>query len=83
MQVYVLRSDIDGRFYVGMTSAINKRIQDHNSGKTRSTKPYRPWTLIHLEDLPDREKARKREKYLKSGFGKQWLKEKYALHLED
>ena len=78
MQVYVLRSEIDGRYYVGMTSDIKKRIHEHNTGKTKSTKGYRPWKLLHLEDYPDIMTARKREKYLKSGYGKQWLKRKYA-----
>ncbi|QLE01148.1 GIY-YIG nuclease family protein [Galbibacter sp. BG1] len=77
MFVYVIRSLKDARFYVGMTMDVEKRLKEHNSGKTKSTKGYRPWILIHTEVLPDREAARAREKYLKSGFGKQWLKNKY------
>ncbi|NAS30967.1 GIY-YIG nuclease family protein [Flavobacteriaceae bacterium R38] len=77
MNVYVLRSLKDNRFYVGMSADIEKRIQTHNSGNVKSTKGYRPWELIHQESFPDRITARKREKYLKSGYGKQWLKEKY------
>ncbi|MEO1032823.1 MAG: GIY-YIG nuclease family protein [Bacteroidota bacterium] len=77
MFVYVLISEKDGRFYVGMTSDIEKRIKEHNSGRTRSTKGYRPWKLFFFEEFDNREEARKREKYLKSGFGKQWIKEKY------
>ncbi|MBT8282424.1 MAG: GIY-YIG nuclease family protein [Muriicola sp.] len=84
VKVYVLRSEQDGRFYVGMSSDIEKRIIAHNSGRTKSTKGYRPWKLIHLEDYPERTSARKREKYLKSGYGKQWLKKKYAnVHKEE
>jgi len=75
--VYVLRSKKDRRFYVGMTSDVIRRLNDHNSGRTISTKGYRPWELIHQETYPDRIAARKREKYLKSGYGKQWLKNKY------
>lgn len=78
MKVYVLRSEKDGRYYVGMSSDIEKRLIAHNSGRTRSTKGYRPWVLLHLEEYPDRDSARKREKYLKSGYGKQWLKLKYS-----
>lgn len=75
--VYVLKSDIDDRFYVGLTQDVEKRLKEHNFGKTRSTKGYRPWKLIHVEEYPDRSTARDREKYLKSGYGKQWLKNKY------
>ncbi|MBT8223205.1 MAG: GIY-YIG nuclease family protein [Eudoraea sp.] len=84
MKVYVLRSEQDGRFYVGMSSDVEKRIIAHNSGRTKSTKGYRPWKIIHLEDHPERTSARKREKYLKSGYGKQWLKKKYTnVHNEE
>ncbi len=77
MYVYVLKSDLDHRFYVGMSKDVQKRLKEHNSGRTKSTKGYRPWSIIHIERYPDRVAARKREKYLKSGFGKQWLKNKY------
>ena len=75
--VYVLKSQKDGRLYVGMTQDLEKRLKEHNLGRTKSTKGYRPWTVIHEEVYQDREAARKREKYLKSGYGKQWLKNKY------
>ena len=63
--------------YVGMTSDLEKRISEHNSGKVKSTKAYRPWKLLHIEKFEDRKLAREREKYLKSGYGKSWLKSKY------
>ena len=75
--VYVLKSEIDDRLYVGLTQNVEKRLKEHNRGKTRSTKGYRPWQLIYVEEYPDRPTARKREKYLKSGYGKQWLKNKH------
>ncbi|NER14247.1 GIY-YIG nuclease family protein [Leptobacterium flavescens] len=77
MNVYVLRSLKDNRFYVGMSVNVEKRLSEHNAGRTKSTKGYGPWELLHEEKYPDRITARKREKYLKSGYGKQWLKEKY------
>ncbi len=79
MFVYVLRSEKDSRLYVGMSKNVDKRLLEHNAGKTRSTKAYRPWKIIHTEIHLDRIAARKREKYLKSGFGKMWLKEKYLV----
>ncbi len=63
--------------YVGMSSNVKRRITEHNSGKVRSTKAYCPWKLVHLESFNDRNSAREREKYLKSGYGKAWLKNKY------
>jgi len=75
--VYVIRSEKDGRFYVGMSENIDRRLKEHNSGKTRSTQFYKPWELFFFEEFENRLTARKREKYLKSGYGKTWIKEKY------
>jgi putative endonuclease len=72
--VYALRSEKDGRIYVRFSSDLSKRLNEHNAGKTKSTKGFRPWTLIYSEEIPTREMARKREKYLKSGAGKDFLK---------
>ncbi len=72
--VYVIHSKKDGRLYVGMTIDVKKRLNEHNKGKTKSTKGYRPWELIKVEEFDTRLDARKREKYLKGGSGKEWLK---------
>ena len=64
----------DGRIYVGLSSNIERRIFEHNSGYTFSTKGFRPWKLILKEEVKDRKEARIREKYFKSGFGKELLK---------
>ena len=72
--VYAIRSGRDGRIYVGFTDNLIRRLTEHNSGKTPSTKGYTPWTLIYREDAGSRIDARKREKYLKSGIGKEFLK---------
>jgi putative endonuclease len=77
--VYAIRSLVDGRIYVGLTGDVEKRIKQHNDGKTQSTRPYRPWKLIHQESFENRKDARAREKYLKSGSGKEYLKNKYPL----
>jgi len=60
--------------YVGMTSNLEERIQRHNSGREKTTRAYQPFELIYSEDQPTREEARKREKYFKSGVGKEFLK---------
>jgi len=73
-QVYVLKSINHWRFYVGFSSDITRRLKEQNSGKTRSTRPYAPWKLFLLESHTTRAAAREREKYLKSGTGKEYIK---------
>jgi putative endonuclease len=64
--VYILRSEIVEKFYIGSTSDLEKRIKLHNSTKARWTKKYQPWVLIHIEEFISRSEAIKRERYLKS-----------------
>ena len=73
--VYVLKSEKHYRFYVGMTQNLDKRIQEHNSGKTKSTKGFKPWNLFFFEEFDSRKEARNREKYLKSGIGREFIKD--------
>ncbi len=72
--VYAIVSLVDGRIYVGQTQDIEKRLKEHNSGSTTSTKGYIPWKLFFHEICENREHARIREKYWKSGIGKEKLK---------
>jgi putative endonuclease len=72
--VYAIQSQKNSRIYVGLTSDLEKRLTEHNKGKTRSTKFYIPWKNIYFEVCNDRIEARKREKYWKSGIGKEKLK---------
>ena len=74
--VYVIRSEIDGRIYIGMSQNLSRRIKEHNKGLTKSTKGYRPWKLMYFEKYPTRMLARSRERYLKSGIGRELLKTK-------
>nr|WP_262917457.1 GIY-YIG nuclease family protein [Zunongwangia pacifica] len=73
--VYVLRSLKDGRLYKGMTQDVEKRLKQHNQGENRSTKGFIPWELVFTEKFKSRAEARKYEKYLKSGSGREFLKE--------
>ncbi|MCB2222434.1 MAG: GIY-YIG nuclease family protein [Bacteroidetes bacterium] len=77
--VYVLKSQVDGRLYKGFTNNLERRIKEHNSGKHKSTKAFKPWILVYNEIAEGREKARKREVYLKSGLGREFLKRKLEL----
>lgn len=76
--VYVIRSEINGFFYVGMSENIDRRLSEHNKGKVFSTKAYKPWILFFFEEYETRIEARKREKYLKSGVGKEYIKNKWS-----
>lgn len=77
--IYVLKSIKYNRFYTGSTDNLNKRLKEHNSGKTKSTKGFLPWEIIYTEKFSSKEEALKREKYLKSGIGREFLnKLKYA-----
>ena len=72
--VYILYSIKFGRFYVGMSKNIERRLKEHNSGNVKSTKAFIPWELVFQEEHETRIKARKREKYLKSAAGCRWRK---------
>ena len=72
--VYAIASRNKNYVYVGLTNNLGRRLSEHNGGKNRTTKPYAPFTLIHKEYFPSRKEARVREKYLKSGIGKEFLK---------
>ena len=75
--VYALKSAKDGRIYVGLTANPIQRLKEHNSGLVFSTKGYRPWNLFYQENFKTRIEARIREKQLKSGYGKEFLKSIY------
>ncbi|MCZ8145708.1 GIY-YIG nuclease family protein [Flavobacterium sp.] len=71
---YILRSKVDGRLYKGHASDLEVRLKEHNSGKTRSTKGYIPWELVYYEEFETKAKAIAREKFFKSGFGREYIK---------
>ncbi|HMA62424.1 MAG TPA: GIY-YIG nuclease family protein [bacterium] len=74
--VYVLKSKKRNFHYIGHTNNIDNRLNEHNSGKVRSTKAYRPFELIYNEKYDTRSEAIQREKYLKFGEGNIWLRNK-------
>ena len=72
--VYLLESKKPGKWYIGSTKNLQKRILNHNAGKNLSTKHGVPWKLIYCEIILNQKDARAREKYLKSGMGRKYLK---------
>ena len=75
---YVLKSKKDGRLYIGWTVNLEKRYKEHLEGKVLATKNRKPLKLIYYEACLERKKAIEREKSLKSGFGRAYLKRRLA-----
>ena len=72
--VYVLQSIKDQNWYTGYTNNLKKRLKEHNKGRNISAKHRRPFRLIYFEGCLNKEDAKAREKYLKSGMGKRYIK---------
>jgi putative endonuclease len=72
--VYAISSISKNYIYVGLTIDVQNRLKRHNSGYEKTTRSYRPFELLYSEEHQSRIKAREREKYLKSGVGKEFLK---------
>ncbi|OGG15107.1 hypothetical protein A2773_04420 [Candidatus Gottesmanbacteria bacterium RIFCSPHIGHO2_01_FULL_39_10] len=73
--VYALKSLKDGNLYIGLSSDPIRRVKEHNAGQCASTKGRGPFIMIYQEECgTSRIDARKREKYLKSGIGREFLK---------
>jgi putative endonuclease len=75
--VYILRSSKRNYIYIGISDNVTRRLYEHNSGQNRTTKPHRPFKLLNSEKFPDRINARTREKWFKSGEGKEFIKVHY------
>ncbi|MBI2593915.1 GIY-YIG nuclease family protein [Candidatus Daviesbacteria bacterium] len=71
---YVIESQKSGYKYTGSTNDLRKRFNQHNQGQSTWTSSRGPWKLIYYEACLNEEDAKSREKYLKSGMGKRYLK---------
>jgi len=72
--VYILLSEKDGNFYVGITTDLSRRLDEHNQGRNTSTASRRPFRLIHAELYSSKEDALRRETYLKTAKGRRVIK---------
>ena len=72
--VYVLRSDVDALLYTGCTGDLRNRLSQHNEGKVPATQRRTPLRLIYYEACLSVDDAYRREKYLKTSYGKRYLK---------
>ncbi len=72
--VYVLRSLKDGQLYVGRTADLDLRLKEHQRGNVASTRARRPLVLIYAEMCNNIKDAAHREQYLKTAWGKRYLR---------
>jgi len=81
--VYILRSKKDKQFYVGYTADLKKRIELHNKGKIESTRRRMPFELVYYEACHHKEDALHRERYLKTTYGKRYIRNRLKYYLEE
>ena len=72
--VYVLRSESDSGFYIGFSTNLRARLKQHRDSESFATKSRGPWKLIYYEAYTEREDAEGRERFLKSGAGRRFLR---------
>ncbi|MGE0588952.1 MAG: GIY-YIG nuclease family protein [Cyclobacteriaceae bacterium] len=70
----MIKSQRTNRLYKGMSEIPERRLLEHNAGKVKSTKGFRPWKIVYTEKFPTREEAIAREKFLKTGQGRDFIK---------
>jgi putative endonuclease len=80
--VYVLRSESDLGFYIGSSADLKRRLWTHKRGGAQATSYRGPWKLIYYEAYLEREDALGRERYLKSGSGRKFLKTQLRRYLD-
>jgi putative endonuclease len=77
--VYIIRSvPATKQEYIGATSELKKRLADHNAGKSTHTAKFLPWELVWYSAFPDKYRALKFERYLKSHSGRAFAKKRLA-----
>lgn len=79
--VYILKSKKDNKLYTGYTQNLSKRIASHNKGKVNSTSLRLPVKLIYYEACLNQQDATHREKYLKTSWGKRYIKNRLKNYL--
>ena len=79
--VYLLQSETDDGLYIGFSTDLRRRLKEHGEGRSFATSYRGPWKLIYYEAYLDEEDALGRERYLKSGGGRRFLKSQLKHHL--
>ncbi|MBM4127391.1 MAG: GIY-YIG nuclease family protein [Nitrospira sp.] len=73
--VYILLNEARTKTYTGVSDDIVNRLREHNEGHVKSSRPYRPYRLIHTEAFSTLSDARKKERFYKSTTGRRRLKD--------
>lgn len=79
--VYLLESETDRGWYIGYTGALERRLREHNAGANASTRGRRPFRLIYAEAYLNKTDALRRERFLKSGSGRGFLKKQLSVYI--
>ena len=80
--VYIIQSLQDNSLYTGCTNNLKNRLNKHKKGKVVSTRSKKPYKLIYYEACLNKTDAFHRERYLKSGWGTRWIKQRIKCYLE-
>ncbi len=80
--VYILKSLKDGKMYIGCTNDLNRRLREHNQGKSFATKARTPFEIVYFEGYRNREYAEERERFFKTGWGRQYIKKNLKHYLK-
>jgi putative endonuclease len=73
--IYILLNEAGTKTYTGVAIDVDKRLREHNAGRVASSKPHRPYKIIHVESFKTLTEARQREKFYKSTTGRRKLKQ--------
>jgi len=73
--LYILRSRSTGKFYVGHTENVVKRLSEHNQDRSPSTRRRGPWQLVYTEEFATRSEASRRERAVKKMKSHAWIEE--------
>jgi putative endonuclease len=80
---YILQSLKSKSLYIGYTSDLRKRCNEHNAGLSKATKPFIPWKLIFYEAFLNKTDAKNREEYLKGGYGRKSIYSILKIYLKN
>ncbi|MFH1226225.1 MAG: GIY-YIG nuclease family protein [bacterium] len=81
--VYLIRSLSDKKFYLGFTDDLRRRFKEHNLGLSQATRYRRPFELVYYEAHQNKKDVLARERFLKTGWGKNYLKRILTNYLRD
>lgn len=81
-QTYILQNSITGKFYIGSTNCLQRRLEEHNRGQTKSTRRKGEWKVIYKEEFKTNIEAKRREKMIKSYKGGNAFKKLLAVVIQ-